>query len=144
MVYYRKYRPQTIDELDSKSVRDTLYAVLASKDIAHAFLFTGPKGLGKTSTARIVAKAVNCERLVSKRLASSSDSKDPKLNAKRYTLDAGIDLTLVYEKLRKMDPSATWFLHVSKKMLLNGSVKNPKMRPTRLGLSDIIGVLEKI
>ena len=84
------------------------------------------------------------KRLVSKRLASSSDSKDPKLNAKRYTLDAGIDLTLVYEKLRKMDPSATWFLHVSKKMLLNGSVKNPKMRPTRLGLSDIIGVLEKI
>ena len=55
-----------------------------------------------------------------------------------------IDLTLVYEKLRKMDPGATWFLHVSKKMLLNGSVKNPKMRPTRLGLNDIIAVLEKI
>lgn len=55
-----------------------------------------------------------------------------------------IDLTLAYEKLRKMDPAATWYLHVSKKMLLNGSVKNPKMRPTRLGLGDIIRVLERM
>ena len=55
-----------------------------------------------------------------------------------------IDLTLAYEKLKKMDPTATWFLHIGKKMLLNGSVKNPKMRPTRLGLNDIIKVLEKI
>ena len=61
MVFYRKYRPQKIEELDSKEVRELLSAVLASKDIAHAFLFTGPKGLGKTSTARIVAKVVNCE-----------------------------------------------------------------------------------
>lgn len=55
-----------------------------------------------------------------------------------------IDLTLAYEKLRKMDPDATWFLHISKKMLLNGSVKNPKMRPTKLSLSDIIKVLKEI
>ena len=79
MVFYRKYRPQKIEELDSSSVRDLLFSVLSSEDIAHAFLFTGPKGLGKTSTARIVAKAVNCERLVSQRLASSS--KAQKLNA---------------------------------------------------------------
>ncbi|MBI2033252.1 MAG: hypothetical protein HYT10_02195 [Candidatus Levybacteria bacterium] len=55
-----------------------------------------------------------------------------------------IDLTLVYEKLSKMDPDATWFLHVSKKMLLNGTTKNPKMRPTRLSLDDIIRVLENV
>ncbi len=61
MVFYRKYRPQTIDDLDSAAVREKLTAVL-KKDIPHAFLFTGPKGLGKTSTARIVAKVVNCER----------------------------------------------------------------------------------
>ena len=84
------------------------------------------------------------KRLVSQRLASSSNLKDQKLNAKRYTLDAGVDLTLAYEKLKKMDPTATWFLHIGKKMLLNGSAKNPKMRPTKLGLGDIIKVLEKI
>jgi hypothetical protein len=56
----------------------------------------------------------------------------------------GIDLTLAYEKLKKMDPQATWFLHVSKKMLLNGTPKNPKMKPTKLSLDDIIGVLKTI
>lgn len=58
--------------------------------------------------------------------------------------DKEIDLTLAYEQLKKMDPDATWFLHVSKKMLLNGTPKNPKMIPTKLLLTDIIKVLEKI
>jgi DNA polymerase III subunit gamma/tau len=62
MVFYRKYRPQIIEELDSKSVRDKLYNVLKGPSVPHAFLFTGPKGLGKTSTARIVAKSLNCEK----------------------------------------------------------------------------------
>lgn len=61
MVFYRKYRPQTIEELDSKEVREKLYNVLKSSSVSHAFLFTGPKGLGKTSTARIIAKSLNCE-----------------------------------------------------------------------------------
>lgn len=56
----------------------------------------------------------------------------------------GADLTLVYEQLKKIDPDATWFLHVSGKMLLNGTPKNPKMKPTKLGLDDIIKVLERI
>jgi hypothetical protein len=58
--------------------------------------------------------------------------------------EKGIDLTVVYEQLKKMDPDATWFLHVSKKMLLNGTPKNPKMVPTKLTLREIIKVLEKI
>ncbi len=60
MVFYRKYRPQTIAELDLFSVREKLTAILSSKDLPHAFLFTGSKGLGKTSSARILAKAINC------------------------------------------------------------------------------------
>jgi DNA polymerase-3 subunit gamma/tau len=64
MVYYRKYRPQTINDLDNAKLRDTLHAVLSGTSIPHAFLFTGPKGLGKTSTARIIAKVINCEHIV--------------------------------------------------------------------------------
>jgi DNA polymerase III subunit gamma/tau len=63
MVYYLKYRPRKISELDSIAIQERLSAVLKGKlpdNIPHAFLFTGPKGLGKTSTARIVAKAINC------------------------------------------------------------------------------------
>lgn len=60
MVYYRKYRSQTIAQLDSPKLRQTLTSILSAKDIPHAFLFTGPKGLGKTSTARIIAKILNC------------------------------------------------------------------------------------
>jgi hypothetical protein len=56
----------------------------------------------------------------------------------------GADLSLVYEKFKKIDPDATWYLHVSGKMLLNGTPKNPKMKPTKLGLDEIIKVLEKI
>ena len=61
MTLYLKYRPQTIDELDLESVRETLKNIIKSGNIPHAFLFSGPKGGGKTSAARIIAKVVNCE-----------------------------------------------------------------------------------
>lgn len=55
-----------------------------------------------------------------------------------------LELTPAYEKLKEIDPQATWFLHVSKKMLLNGTPKNPKMIPSKLSLNDIIEILKKI
>ena len=61
-VFHLKYRPQLLEELDSKTVRETLHRLLASEDMPPVFLFCGPKGSGKTSAARIVAKVVNCER----------------------------------------------------------------------------------
>ena len=61
MTLYLKYRPQTIDEIDITSVRITLTNILKSGNIPHAFLFAGPRGTGKTSLARILAKAINCE-----------------------------------------------------------------------------------
>ncbi len=61
MTLYRKYRPQTLDELDITSVRETLQRIVESQELPHAFLFSGPKGTGKTSAARILAKIINCE-----------------------------------------------------------------------------------
>jgi len=61
MTLYLKYRPKTIDEIDLAEVRDQLEKIVASKDLPHAFLFSGPKGTGKTSSARILAKIINCE-----------------------------------------------------------------------------------
>lgn len=61
MTLYLKYRPQKIADLDLPSVRESLSRILSQKDIPHAYLFSGPKGTGKTSAARIFAKALNCE-----------------------------------------------------------------------------------
>lgn len=60
MTLYLKYRGQTIDEIDITSVRESLTNILKSGDVPHAFLFSGPKGTGKTSLARIIAKCINC------------------------------------------------------------------------------------
>ncbi|OGM20405.1 DNA polymerase III, subunit gamma and tau [Candidatus Woesebacteria bacterium RIFCSPHIGHO2_01_FULL_38_9] len=61
MTLYLKYRSKTVDELDLESVRESLKKIISSKKIPHAFLFAGPKGTGKTSAARILAKVVNCD-----------------------------------------------------------------------------------
>ena len=69
--------------------------------------------------------------------------KDPrKGNARIYAHPkSGADLTSAYQEIGKRDPKSDWFLHASKRLLLNGSSSNPKMRPTHLSLSEIIEII---
>ena len=60
---YRKWRSQTFGELvGQEPVIRTLKNALNSGNLAHAYLFTGPRGTGKTSTARLLAKTINCSQ----------------------------------------------------------------------------------
>ncbi|MEM9072484.1 MAG: DNA polymerase III subunit gamma/tau [Myxococcota bacterium] len=62
-VFARKYRPQTFEELiGQEHVARTLANAIEAERVAHAFLFTGVRGVGKTTTARLLAKALNCEQ----------------------------------------------------------------------------------
>ena len=87
-VFYRKWRPKTLaDVIGQDHVARTLKQAVVQGRVAHAYLFCGPRGTGKTSTARILAKAVNC--------ASPNDGDPCNLCAPCVAVNEGRALDLV-------------------------------------------------
>ncbi len=81
LVYYLKYRPQSLGDLiGQESVKKNILSSFKENKLAHAYLFAGPRGTGKTSLARILAKMINCESL------ESSDKSQEKQNPRLSTL----------------------------------------------------------
>lgn len=66
MSFYQKYRSEKVEDLDLTSVRSAFESMMKSGEVTHAYLFVGPRGLGKTSSARILARLVNCEKNLAK------------------------------------------------------------------------------
>ncbi len=142
--YYVEFISQCLDAL----LHDFENKVWAEKEIKEKgieFVTRWGKGLALESINDSVVKLA---QLMGYIVVVRKDPRKGYLRIKakpnKNDQDKGVDLTLACEKLSKMDPQATWFLHVSKKMLLNGSPKNPKMKPTKLPLNDIIEVLKTI
>lgn len=78
LVLYRKYRPKTFGEIaGQKHIVQTLTSALMSGRTAHAYLFCGPRGTGKTTMARLLAKTLNCEKLIADSSKPTADSIEP-------------------------------------------------------------------
>ncbi len=77
--FYLKYRPQSLADLVGQDqVKKILSGAILQNRLSHAYLFVGPRGTGKTSTARILAKMVNCEKLESRVKSQESSEENPR------------------------------------------------------------------
>lgn len=126
---------------------DALYRIFINKVWAEKELlekkieFATPWGKG------IALETFNddCLTLALKKGWAIALRKDPHKGYVRIKSRPGkkVDLKKTQQELRKLDPEATWFLHASHEMLLNGSSKNPEMKVTKLSLEEIIDTLKK-
>lgn len=138
--------PLKIIDLGFQSL-DGIYKVMlnkmwAEKELANATGFSTKWGKG------IGFDTVNDEVIhqAQKRGYALVIRKDPKKGYVRIkTLPKeDIDLTALYERLKADEPDATWFLHASRHMVLNGSAKNPDMKPSKRTLAELVEVIKKV
>ena len=116
--------------------------VRAEKEIKEGLIF-------KSHWGRSLALETRNEEAMRLALLSGFDfvvRKDAERGYVRVKTKPGpdLDLTPLSEKLKEADPEATWFLHSSKNMLLNGTSKNPDMKPSRLPLQKVVEIIKKI
>ncbi len=138
--------PLKIMELGFESL-DGIYKVMlnklwAEKERGSAIEFTTKWGKGmafETINDEVIHQAQKQGMAVVVR-------KDPKKGYVRIKSlpKPEIDLTALYERLKQDEPDATWFLHASRHMVLNGSAKNPEMRPSKRTLHELIKVIEEV
>jgi DNA polymerase-3 subunit gamma/tau len=87
IVLARKWRPQTFEEVvGQEHIVKTLAGAIKQNRVSHAYLFTGPRGVGKTTTARLLAKALNCEK------GPSSTPCNKCTNCKEITIGNSLDI----------------------------------------------------
>lgn len=121
-----------------KKFQDKVWAENEIKENGIEFKSKWGKGLGiETINDETVRQAQKTGYIIAVR-------KDPKKDHIRIKAlpESKVDLKMCYNTFKKKDPDATWFLHASHKMLLNGSIKNPESKPTKLTLREIIEVLK--
>ena len=86
-VLYRDYRPKSFSEvINQEHIKTTLQKAIAAGSFAHAYLFTGTRGTGKTSVARILARAINCAKQKNGEPCNNCD------NCKQFLNNTGLDL----------------------------------------------------
>jgi len=137
-----------------------LFKIKAEEEISNGFKFIcrraarlaarqvpAPLGGGTPPLQCIALETINDEvlKLAQKQGFQVVIRKDPRKGYVRIkTIPNGkVDLTKVYEALKVKDPEATWFLHASKCIVLNGSTKNPDMKATTLGLEEIVDIVKE-
>lgn len=138
--------PIKIMELGFESL-DGIYKVMlnkiwAEKEMEKAQLFETKwgKGMGfETVNDEVIHQA-------QKRGVSVVIRKDPKKGYVRIKSlpKEEIDFTKLYERLKADEPESTWFLHASRHMVLNGSAKNPDMKPSKKTLAELINVIVEV
>lgn len=123
-----------------KTFQNKIWAEKELKEKGIEFNSKWGKGIGVTTANDDV---VHLAQKMGYMIAVRKDPKKGYLRVKSFPKEA-IDLEELYNKFKKDEPDATWFLHASHHMVLNGSNKNPDMRPSKKSLQEIIEVIKNL